>query len=256
MKKLLVVVGVCLSCGVVASMARAQASADASTERARRVQFCATATAETMHTYYLSNVSQPNDGNEIQTALRNLLAPDSSKVYFVPSQNAIMICTPPDQQTLVAKMIRDLDRPRKGFRVSYTFTELESGKRVGTQHYSLIVSNGQRVTVKQGSRVPIATGTSGAAGETQTQYQYLDVGMNFDVTFTETAGGGLLKSKVEQTSLAEDKSGFGAQDPIVRQSSYEGSPMVVLGKPAILSSLDIPNSTRHMDVEVMVEEVK
>ncbi len=254
MKRTSVLVGGCLGLGLMVSMARAQAPADA--DKARHAQFCTPVTTESVHTYYLANASQPNDGNEIQTALRNLLPPEGVRIYFVPSQSALMVCGSPEQQTLAARVVHDLDRPRKGYRVSYTFTELDSGKRVGTQHYSLVVSNGQRVTVKEGSKVPIATGTSGAAGATQTQYQYLDVGMNFDVTFTETAGGGLLKSKVEQSSLAEDKSGFRAQDPIVRQTSYEGSPVVVLGKPAILSSLDIPNSVRHVDVEVMVEEMK
>lgn len=255
--RLALMTGLAMSATMAA--AAAQTPADPMADKVRHAQSCSAATADTVHTYFLSYASQPNDGNEIQTALRNLLPPDSSKVYFVPSQNAIMVCGAPDQQALAARVIHDLDKPHKSYRINYTFTELENGKRLGTQHFSLIVSNGQRTTVKQGSKVPVATGTYSSTGQTavQTQFTYLDVGMNFDATFTETAGGGLLKTKVEQSSVAEERSNLaGVQEPVVRQAAFEGSPVLVFGRPAMLSSLDLPNSLRHLDVEVMVEEMK
>lgn len=251
-------VAVVLMACMAGSAAWGQAT-DYAADRARRVQLCGAATTDVVHTYVLANAIQPNDGNEIQTAVRNLLPPDMVKVYYVPAQNAVLVCAPSEQQTLAAKLIHDLDRPRKSYRVSYTLTELESGRRIGTQHFSLIAANAQRTMVKQGSRVPVATGTYSATTQTavQTQFQYVDVGMSFDVTFTETGGGGLLKTKVEQSSLAEERANLaGVQEPVVRQASFEGSPVVVFGRPVLLSSLDVPNSPRHLDVEVMVEEVK
>jgi hypothetical protein len=47
---------------------------------------------------------------------------------------------------------------------------------------------------------------------------YVDVGMNFDATLDEFANGVRLNSKVEQLSVADEKSGAGAQDPIIRQT--------------------------------------
>ena len=85
---------------------------------------------------------------------------------------------------------------------------------------------------------------------------YIDVGMNFDATLDEFANGVRLRSKVEQSSIAEEKSGVGAQDPIVRQTVMESTSFLTQGKPLMLGSVDIPGSTRHLDVEVVMELVK
>jgi type II secretory pathway component GspD/PulD (secretin) len=210
-----------------------------------------------MQTFYLANTSQQNDGNEVTVAIRNMLPPDI-KVYYVPSQNALIVRATPDQLAMAQKIINDLDRPRKAYRLVYTVTESDGEKRVGTQHYSMIVAAGQRTVMKQGSKVPIATGSSraSASSEALTQFTYLDIGMNFDATLDEFANGVRLRTKVEQLGVAEQMSGVGAQDPVIRQSSLEGTSFLSVGKPLVLGSMDIPGSTRHMDVEVVMEAVK
>jgi hypothetical protein len=85
---------------------------------------------------------------------------------------------------------------------------------------------------------------------------YLDIGLNFDVSLDESVNGVRLRSKVEQSSIAEQPSGIGPQDPIVRQTVLQGTSFLTEGKPLVLGSLDIPGSTRRMDVEVMMEAVK
>jgi type II secretory pathway component GspD/PulD (secretin) len=113
------------------------------------------------------------------------------------------------------------------------------------------------VTLKQGSKIPLATGSySGGAGAgVQTQFQYVDLGMSFDVTPASVAGGAVLKTKVEQSSAAEDKLIEGINEPVIRQATLEGTSVAKLGKPLMLGSLDIPGSTAHLDVEVTVELV-
>lgn len=204
-------------------------------------------------TYVLKNASQPSDGNEIQTLVRNLL-PATTHVLFDTSQSTIIVCAAPEYQSMVERMVRELDKPRNRYKLTYTFTEMEGGKRVGTQHFSMLVTAGQRMTLKEGSRVPLVTGTytPGGSAAVQTQYQYVDVGMNFDVTLTETAAGALVKTKVEQSSSAPSGN---QMQPVIRQVSFEGSPTLVLGKPAIVASVDMPESTRHVDVEVVMEAV-
>src|SRR6185437_11781570 len=59
-------------------------------------------TPDSVQTFYLTNVSQQNEGNEIVTAVRNLLTP-RAKIYFVPSQNAIVVSSTPDQLELTRK---------------------------------------------------------------------------------------------------------------------------------------------------------
>ncbi len=212
--------------------------------------------ADSVKTFYLSNTSQPNDDNEILAAIRNLLPP-SAKVYLVPSQNALVMNVTPDQLLMAQKLISDLDRPRKTYRLTYTITEMDGDKRIGTQHYAMVVVSGQRTTLKQGSKIPIGTGTYNPKTSTaQTEVTYLDIGLNFDATLDESANGVRLRSKAEQSSIAEEKSGVGPEDPVVRQTYLEGTSILTPGKPLVLGSLDIPGSTRRLDIDVMMEVVR
>jgi type II secretory pathway component GspD/PulD (secretin) len=209
--------------------------------------------SDSIQTFYLTNVvRESNDGNEILTAVRNILSP-RSKVFFVPGQNAIIVRTTPDEVALAGKIIKELDRPKKTYRLTYTFTEVEGGKSIGTQHFAVTVVSGERTTLKQGSRVPVATGSYESG---KTQMTYVDVGLNFDVLLDESVNGVRLRSKVEQSSIAEPGSGVGSQDPVIRQTVLQGTSFLTPGKPLVLGSLDIPGSTRHMDVEVAMEAIK
>ncbi len=210
-------------------------------------------------TYYLSSVSQQNDANEILVALRNMLEP-WTKLYLVSFQNAIELYAPPEQQALAQKIIADLDRQRKSYRLTFTLVESDAGKRIGVQHFSMVVASGQRTVLKQGSKIPVMTETSQAGAGAQTQFQYLDIGMNFDATLEDSPNGLRLKTKVEQSALgnpSEFGNGSGplAQEPIVHQTSLEGSSIITTGKPITLGSIDIAGSTRHIDIEVVAEPI-
>src|SRR4051794_27941720 len=92
--------------------------------------------------------------------------------------------------------------PAHTYRLTYTLTESDGTKRVGVQHITLTVSPpSYRGTVKMGEKVPVATGSYMADGKNtvQTQFTYLDVGLNISATITEDAKGVQLSSKVEQS---------------------------------------------------------
>ncbi len=65
---------------------------------------------QAVQTFYLSNAWQPNDMNDVQTALRNVLT--GAKIYGVASQNAIVMRGTPDELLLAQKLINDLDKAR------------------------------------------------------------------------------------------------------------------------------------------------
>ena len=211
---------------------------------------------EQVQTFYLSSVTQLKDADEIVTALRNMLDP-SVKIYLVPSENALSMRGTPEEIAQAQKLLKDLDRPKKTFRLVYTVTEMDGGKKIGVQHFAVVLASGGRTTLKQGSRVPIATGsygTSGAAGQ-QTQFTYLDVGVNIDASIDGYADGVRLRTKVEQSSVAETHSIMGVDEPVIRQTVLEGTSILVQGKPLVLGSADVSGSTRHLDVEVVLESV-
>jgi type II secretory pathway component GspD/PulD (secretin) len=209
---------------------------------------------EAYQTFFLTNVSQVNDLVDIQTALRNVLF--KAKLYSVVSQNAISMRGTSDDIQLAQRMISELDRPKKTYRLTYTITETDSVKRTGARHFSLVLVSGEREVFKQGSRVPIVTGNFGVKTSTEnTVVEYQDVGLTIEATLAGYADGARLISKLSQSSLAEEKSGVGPQDPVIRQTVLDGTSILELGKPLLLGSFDLPGTTRKQEVEVVAEEV-
>jgi type II secretory pathway component GspD/PulD (secretin) len=204
----------------------------------------------------LTNVGGQNDANEILVAVRNMADP-STKIYLVASQNAIVVRTYPEAIAQIETLVRALDHPHKTYRLTYTIAESDAGKRVGIEHFSIVAIDGQQTTLKQGDKIPVATGSfSTENSAAQTQFTYLDVGMNFDATVSSYGGGVYLKTKVEQSSVGPSNTIAGVAEPVVRQSVLQGTTALVLGKPFMLGSIDVPASTRHLDIDVTVEEAK
>jgi type II secretory pathway component GspD/PulD (secretin) len=215
-----------------------------------------------LRTVFLHNAEQQNDANEILVAVRNMFDP-GIRVYLLASHNAITIGSYPEDLDRIEAYIRTLDIPRPTYRLTYTLTDFEGDKRVGTQHDTIVLVAGQRMTFKQGSKIPVATGsynngaTAGSAAGAQTQFTYLDVGMNVDATLTEVAGGGILKTKIEQSSVGPEPAVIaGVAEPIIRQTVLEGTPTLVSGKPLTLGSIDIVGSTHRLEITVLLEPIR
>jgi hypothetical protein len=205
-------------------------------------------------TIYLTNLTQQNDANELITDLRNMLP--NGKLYYVPSQSAISFKGSAEDLALVQKILSDLDKTKKIYRLTYTMTERDGGKTIGVQHSSIIVASGSRTDLKQGSRVPINVSTNPSSGSANSEITYLDVGQEIEASLDGYLDGVRLRTKVVQSSIAEDKSGLGTQAPVIRQTTLEGTSTLVQGKPLVLGSLDVPGSTRHQEVEVVSELVR
>src|ERR1019366_9236361 len=110
---------------------------------------------ETVQTFFLTNVTHVNDLNDAQTALRNVLP--KAHIYGIATQYGITLRATAEDMEIAKKLIAEIDRPHKVYRVTYTITESDSGKKTGTQHFALIVAENAKTTMKQGTRVPIVT---------------------------------------------------------------------------------------------------
>jgi hypothetical protein len=229
-----------MACSGISALARAQA-----------VQ--AKSTPDTYQTFYLTNLTQQNDGNELVTDLRNMLP--NAKLYSVPSQSAISFKGSPEDMAFAQRILADLDKTKKIYRLTYTMTERDGAKTIGVQHFSIIVASGSKTDFKQGSRVPISVATNAAPGS-NAEITYIDIGQEIEASLDGYLDGVRLRTKVVQSSIAEDKAGVGTQDPVIRQTTLEGTSTLVQGKPLVLGSLDIPGSTRHQEVEVVSELVR
>lgn len=158
------------------------------------------------------------------------------------------------------------------YKLEYIIAELQGGKRISAQDYSMLVQGAEPVRarwgkVRVGTRVPIETGTK--AGETQ--FQYMDVGVNIDAYCApvQDTTNVLVETKVEVSSVVTEKqpaigTGIGglaepktlSRQPTMRNFRTESLTTLPLGKQTLLFSLDEPNSNRAFQVLVTATHVR
>jgi general secretion pathway protein D len=113
------------------------------------------------------------------------------------------------------------------------------------QNPRIRATDGQRATLKIGSRIPIATGSYNAGVSTgvssigvQTQFTYLDIGVNIDMTPTVHYDREVtLKMKIEVSSHTSDVTISGVTEPIISQRVIEQVIQLKEGEPSILAGI-------------------
>jgi general secretion pathway protein D len=247
-------------------------------------------------TFYLSNLSQTSELQDLVNTLRTLL--ELNRVTPIPSLGAIVVRATPDQVALAEKMINDLDKGRsevvvevavlqvardrihdigvalptsttvaniggptvaststtppaatnnlltldnigkltaKDFAItlpSATATLLASDSNTKViQNPQIRAVDGQKATLKIGDRVPIATGSfqagvaAGGGGVSpliNTQFQYLDVGVNIDITpYVHGDRSVTLKISLDVSAVTGNVNIGGISQPIIGQRRLE-----------------------------------
>jgi type II secretory pathway component GspD/PulD (secretin) len=205
-------------------------------------------------TFYLVNATQPAE-NDIVTDLRNVLP--QAKIYLVSSLGAITIRGSADDLQLAQRILADIDHLAKTYRLTFTMNESDAGKPAGSSHIAMVVVLGGKSEVKQGSKIPIVTGSFDEQNsKANTQVQYEDVGLTIEAWLDSSGDALRLRTKVEQSSVAEEKSSVGIQDPVLRQTVFDGTSTLVEGKPLVLGTFDIPGTSRSEEIKVVAELVK
>lgn len=263
-----------------------------------------------MKTFYLSNVSQASDLQDVVNVLRTML--EMAKLTAVPSQNAIIVRGTPDQVMLAGKFVEDLDKAKPevivevavmqvtrdriknlGFNLptstSLTMTggatsggtgsstvSLNSLTSINANNFSVtlpsvtanyLMSNsdanliqnpqiraldGQKASLKIGERVPIAVG-SFTAGSTatsalvNTQFQYIDVGVNIDITPTVHGSDEVtLKVSLDISAVDSEVSIGGISQPVIGQRKIEHTIRLKEGEVNLLGGLMEDSSTKSL----------
>ena len=152
--------------------------------------------------------------------------------------------------------------PQHFYRLNLVVKELnEAGKVVNTRSYFMTVGTeapGFNVPqiIRTGSRVPIVTGTSGG----NTQIQYIDLGVKFDVRNVRESGDSLsFGLRAEISSIANANSEVSSPlrgEPVIRQNSWDSAVAIPIGKPTVVSSSDDLDSKGKMQVEVTATKVE
>jgi hypothetical protein len=206
---------------------------------------------EIVRTIYLHHAADQNDLNDIQTALRSALR--RSVFFGVASQNAIEFRGTPEDFETAEKIVADLDRPRKTYRLTYTITSSEDGKHSGSQSFAILARLGDKTDLDLSSRVPYETGGANGAtskGNADYQWQYANAGVRVAATLLGSPGNLILRDTIDQSAAAPPKTG----SPVatVSHAVLTSEASVTDGKPAVLGSIDIPGTPVHEQVEVVV----
>jgi general secretion pathway protein D len=250
-------------------------------------------------TFYLSNLSQPTELQDVVNAMRTIL--EVSRIQQLPSQGAIVVRGTPDQVALAQKLVDDLDKAKPEVLIEVavmqvsrskmhtlgvspptsvtvqlqsninTTTTTGTGTTPGTtstspnginlntlanlnatdfqvtippatasallsdsntkiiQNPQIRALDGQKATLKIGDRVPVATGSfqPGIGGVginplVNTQFQYLDVGVNIDITPRVHAGREIsLKMTLDVSAVTSHVSIGGIDQPVIGQRKIE-----------------------------------
>jgi general secretion pathway protein D len=250
-------------------------------------------------TYYLTNLAQTSDLQDVINTLRTTL--ELTKLTAVPSLNAIIVRGTPDQVAIAGKIIDDMDKARPEVVVEVavmqvtrdrlrnlgttlptsatvtmqtgaagaasssvaTFSSLTSlnsnnfsvtlpqatvtalfsdSKSKLLQNPQIRASDGQKATMKIGERVPIATGVSSStltsSALTQTQFQYIDVGVNIEITPHVHANNDItLKISLDISAVDSEETVGGVTQPVIGQRKIEHEIRLKEGEVNVLAGM-------------------
>ncbi len=218
-----------------------------------------------VQTFYLTNVSQQNDANEVLIALRNLLDP-SVKIYLVASQNAIVLRATPDQLVLAEKLINDLDRTRSEVVVDVAVLEVSRDK-IRNLGITLPTSFGltpQLSNANTSTSTTATSGTSNSNGTSTTNQNASTISLNtlgnlnatnFSVSLTGGTVNALLSDsdtrilqnpRIRATDGQRAQLKIGSKIPVATGSYSAGA--------AITSaSLGVQTQFQYLDVGVNID---
>jgi general secretion pathway protein D len=217
---------------------------------------------QAVQTFYLTNVSQQQDLNDVQTALRNVFT--TAKLYAVPSQSAIIMRGTPDELLLAQKLIDDLDKARPEVVIDIAVMEVNRDKtrQIGIQLPQTATINFQQSnannttsstsTTSSNTTSTTTTGTTG--GLSLNDLAHLNA-TNFAVTIGQAQANLLLNdtdTKVLQNPRIRASDGqqatlkIGERVPVATGSYQTGAAT------AIVSSL-VNTQFQYLDVGVNID---
>ena len=103
-------------------------------------------------TFYLSNLSQPTELQDVVNAMRQIL--EISRLQPLPSENAVVVRGTPDQVALAEKLVSDLDRSKPEVVVDVAVLQVNKDKK-----HTLGVSPPTSMTVQLQPNVTSTTST-------------------------------------------------------------------------------------------------
>jgi opacity protein-like surface antigen len=146
--------------------------------------------------------------------------------------------------------------PQHYFRLNLVVEDLDAGGKVENARTfvtTVATTTGYPQEIRTGSRIPMPVGGD-------TQWQYMDVGVNFDVRDVKENGERLgFRLGADISSLAGRPAGQetgGTRLPVVRQNKWDSTVLIPIGTATVVYSADDLDSKGKMQVEVTAVRVE
>jgi general secretion pathway protein D len=131
---------------------------------------------------------------------------------------------------------------------SFSLLASDSHSKV-IQRPQMRAMDGEKASLKIGDRVPYATGSfqSGLGGSVNTQFQYLDVGVNIDITpYVHADNEVTLKMSLEVSSVTGEQNLGGNNEPTIGQRRIEHTARLADGEVNLIGGILSDTDTNSM----------
>jgi hypothetical protein len=126
------------------------------------------------------------------------------------------------------------------------------GKPTNSRSYSttVLTAYDRMISIRANFRVPVATfsAKSSSGEETPTQFQFMDIGVNFDIREVREVGRDLTLGIRADISSIFPSSDPKIKQPVVRHDQWEAPVLIPIGKPTTIFSSDALDSRGSMQI--------
>ena len=187
-----------------------------------------------------------------QAAQQDVPPPANGQMPPLPSGSPL----PPLPQHLDADQ-RDAQRTIFGpYRLTYTLTELDGSRQVASHRYAIVLDAGRDhgpTSLQLGTKVPVETGEVQGGSASQT-ISYIHVGMGIQASLLRAANGLELSTRIDQSAVDSEQTL--AKSPIIRAASFDSNVLLNEEKPLTLGTVDMPGTTRVLQIQVVLTKVR
>ena len=151
--------------------------------------------------------------------------------------------------------VRAQDYDNATYKVDFTIRDSgDAGGKAGRK-YTMQVSRGVKSTFRVGNRVPVTTGASSGGASVNTQFTYIDVGLNIECTVNERGARFAIHSDLDISTAVMPEKTSAVQNPTISSIRPNIDTSVLPGKPTVVASFDDPVTARKFDIDVAVSKI-
>jgi hypothetical protein len=160
----------------------------------------------------------------------------------------------PQEKSGQSESARAPEPPARYFHLDFVVQELGAdAKPVNSRSYSITVSTApadKNVSMRTGSKIPIPVGASTPSGN-PVSFQYMDVGINFDVRDAREVNGKLaINVTADVSSIATEPRSNDLAAPVVRNNRWQAPVLLPLNKSTVVFTSDALDTKGGMQVLV------